>query len=90
VNTLLCIIPTRKLINNVCISLHIQLIVLAPMYKLTPQYLSSYDQDKFNQTISPHHVLPYNSGEIINRVSVSCPLYDYVPPDLVSTYATNM
>ena len=66
------------------------MIVLAPMYKLTPQYLSSYDQDKFNHTVSPHDVMPYHSGEIINHVSIACPLYDYVPPHLVTIYATNM
>ena len=66
------------------------MIVLAPMYKLTPQYLSSYDQDRFNHTVSPQNVMPYSAGEILSHITVSCPLYDYVPPHLVTLYATNM
>ncbi|XP_067938885.1 translation initiation factor eIF2B subunit beta-like [Watersipora subatra] len=67
----------------------VPMLVLAPMYKLTPQHLSAY-QDDFNHTVSPHHVMPYSSGEILSHINISCPLYDYVPPRLVTLYATNI
>ena len=59
--------------------MYLQVIVLAPMYKLSPLYLSSYNQDSFNHINSPHCAMPYSVGELIDGVSLSNRLYDYVP-----------
>jgi len=61
------------------------MMVLAPMYKLSPQYLN-----QFNELSSPQGVMSYSAGEIHNKLNVANPLYDYVPPKLVTLYVTNM
>lgn len=67
----------------------IQVIVLAPMYKLSPQYLCSYDQDLFNSFTSPEGVLHYSDGDILNKVHTYNPVFDYVPPELVTLFISN-
>lgn len=67
----------------------IPVIVLAPLYKLSPQFLCSYDQDTFNNFISPENVLSYAHRDLIDKVQVFNPEYDYVPPELVSLFISN-
>jgi translation initiation factor eIF-2B subunit beta len=63
-------------------------IVCAPMFKLSPLYLCSYDQEGFNECVSPESVLPLNDGD--GAVQVYNPVYDYVPPDLVTLFISNI
>jgi len=70
--------------------LFLQVIVLAPMYKLSPQFLCSYDQDAFNSFVSPAGVLKYSDGAILSKVHVYNPVFDYVPPELVTLFISNM
>lgn len=67
----------------------VPVIVLSPMYKLSPQYLCSYDQDSFNSFVSPEGVLNYSDGDILLNVNVYNPVFDYVPPELVTLYLSN-
>ncbi|XP_054278331.1 translation initiation factor eIF-2B subunit beta [Macrosteles quadrilineatus] len=67
----------------------VPVIVLAPMYKLCPEYLCSYDQDLFNSFISPEGVLNFSDGEILDKVHVYNPVFDYVPPELVTLFISN-
>lgn len=67
----------------------IPVIVLAPLYKLSPQFLCSYDQDTFNNFKSPETVLSYNHRDLIAKVQVFNPEFDYVPPELVSLFISN-
>uniref|UniRef100_A0A1B6KPN8 Translation initiation factor eIF2B subunit beta n=1 Tax=Graphocephala atropunctata TaxID=36148 RepID=A0A1B6KPN8_9HEMI len=67
----------------------VPVIVLAPMYKLSPQYLRSYDQDLFNSFISPEGVLNYSDGDLLDKVHVYNPVFDYVPPELVTLFISN-
>ncbi|KDR10651.1 translation initiation factor eIF-2B subunit beta [Zootermopsis nevadensis] len=67
----------------------VPVIVLAPMYKLSPQYLCSYDQDAFNSFVSPEGVLKYSDGAILSKVHVYNPVFDYVPPELVTLFISN-
>ncbi|KAG8307888.1 Translation initiation factor eIF-2B subunit beta [Homalodisca vitripennis] len=64
-------------------------IVLAPMYKLTPQYFKSNDQDLFNSFVSPEGVMHYSDGDIVDKVHVYNPVFDYVPPELVTLFISN-
>jgi translation initiation factor 2B subunit (eIF-2B alpha/beta/delta family) len=66
-----------------------QVIVLAPMYKLSPQFLCSYDQDAFNSFVSPEGVLRYSDGAILSKIHVYNPVFDYVPPELVTLFISN-
>lgn len=67
----------------------VPVIVLAPMYKLSPQFLCSYDQDAFNSFVSPEGVLKYSDGAILSKVHVYSPVFDYVPPELVTLFISN-
>ncbi|XP_046997704.1 translation initiation factor eIF-2B subunit beta [Schistocerca americana] len=67
----------------------VPVIVLAPMYKLSPKYLCSYDQDAFNSFVSPEGVLSYADGAILSKTHVFNPVFDYVPPDLVTLFISN-
>lgn len=63
-------------------------IVCAPMFKLSPLYLCSHDQEGFNQCLSPETVLPMS--EAGGLVQVYNPVFDYVPPDLVNLFISNI
>uniref|UniRef100_A0A8D0C2C7 Translation initiation factor eIF2B subunit beta n=1 Tax=Salvator merianae TaxID=96440 RepID=A0A8D0C2C7_SALMN len=64
------------------------LIVCAPMFKLTPQFLN--EDDAFHKFVSPHEVLPFTEGEILSKVNVYCPVFDYVPPELITLFISNI
>uniref|UniRef100_A0A8D8LD00 Translation initiation factor eIF2B subunit beta n=1 Tax=Cacopsylla melanoneura TaxID=428564 RepID=A0A8D8LD00_9HEMI len=67
----------------------IPIIVLAPLYKLSPQFLCSYEQDTFNNFKSPEQVLGYHHRDLVSRVQVFNPEFDYVPPELVGLFISN-
>lgn len=68
----------------------VPLLVCAAMYKLTPQYVVSYDQDSQNKCLSPHDVLKFSEGDILAKVHVQNQVFDYVPPDLVNLFISNI
>ncbi|KAJ8305288.1 hypothetical protein KUTeg_015833 [Tegillarca granosa] len=68
----------------------VPLVVCAAMFKLSPQYLCSYDQDAFNKFLSPHDVMDFSEGEILSKIQVHNPVFDYVPPELVTLYVSNI
>eukprot|EP00123_Amoebidium_parasiticum_P013838 comp22177_c0_seq1/m.32561 comp22177_c0_seq1/g.32561 ORF comp22177_c0_seq1/g.32561 comp22177_c0_seq1/m.32561 type:complete len:353 (-) comp22177_c0_seq1:174-1232(-) len=67
----------------------VPVIVCAALYKLTPRYPCSYDHNEFNDLASPDDALPYSEAGAIAHAEVRMPLYDYVPPNLISLYITN-
>lgn len=68
----------------------VPLIVCAAMFKLSPQYLCSYDQDAFNKFVSPEEVLNYSEGDLVSKAQLTNPVFDYVPPELVTLYISNI
>uniref|UniRef100_A0A672GLW7 Translation initiation factor eIF2B subunit beta n=1 Tax=Salarias fasciatus TaxID=181472 RepID=A0A672GLW7_SALFA len=64
------------------------LIVCAPMFKLSPQFPN--EDDTFHKFVSPHEVLPFTEGEILSKVNVHCPVFDYVPPELITLFISNI
>lgn len=62
----------------------VPLIVLAAMFKYTPEYLVSHDQSAFNKIVSPSTVLPIHRRDLLDRVDVINPVFDYVPPELIT------
>ncbi|OWF40818.1 translation initiation factor eIF-2B subunit beta-like [Mizuhopecten yessoensis] len=68
----------------------VPLIVCAAMFKLSPQYLCSYDQDAFNKFVSPHDAMNFSEGEILSKVQIANPVFDYVPPELVTLFVSNI
>nr|XP_039253962.1 LOW QUALITY PROTEIN: translation initiation factor eIF-2B subunit beta-like [Styela clava] len=72
----------------------VPLIVLAAMYKLCPMhYADSAGKDAmFNRLTSPQAVLDYGiagSNELCG-VQVYSPMFDYVPPELVTLFISNI
>eukprot|EP00053_Salpingoeca_punica_P006853 m.63926 g.63926 ORF g.63926 m.63926 type:complete len:348 (+) comp13892_c0_seq2:85-1128(+) len=68
----------------------VSVIVCASMSKLCPRYLSSYDQDRFNTLVSPNDTLDYSDAELAGRVQCLQPMFDYVPPELVNLFISNL
>ncbi|XP_014676224.1 PREDICTED: translation initiation factor eIF-2B subunit beta-like isoform X2 [Priapulus caudatus] len=68
----------------------VPMIVCASMFKLSPVYLCSSDQAAFNKFVSPHSVLDFADGKLMSKVHVTCPVFDYVPPELVTLYISNI
>ncbi|XP_058445327.1 translation initiation factor eIF-2B subunit beta [Malaya genurostris] len=66
----------------------VPVIVLAPTYKLTPVHLSNYNQDDFNILANPEAVIPYSSPAARFAKAYN-PVFDYVPPELVTLFITN-
>lgn len=67
----------------------VPVMVLAPLYKLTPQYLCSYDQDAFNSYVAPDGVLDFSDHSTLSQIKRYCPVFDYVPPELVTLFISN-
>ncbi|XP_044540906.1 translation initiation factor eIF-2B subunit beta-like [Gracilinanus agilis] len=64
------------------------LIVCAPMFKLSPQFPN--EEDSFHKFVAPEEVLPFTEGDILEKVNVHCPVFDYVPPELITLFISNI
>ena len=40
--------------------------------------------------MAPHDVLNFADGDIVSKVHVQNPVFDFVPPDLVTLFISNM
>lgn len=67
----------------------VPVIVLVPTYKLSPVYLCNYEQDAFNLVGNTEGVIPYNSSTAKFSKGYS-PIFDYVPPELVTLFISNV
>ncbi|CAH4034330.1 unnamed protein product [Pieris brassicae] len=65
----------------------VPVIALSPLYKLSP--LHSCDHTHFNALSPPYTALPYMSGESA-VAQVFAPMCDFVPPDHVNLFITNL
>lgn len=63
-------------------------VVLTGLYKLSPLY--AHDQDTFNLLRPPSELLKFEEADKYKHVHVVNPAFDYIPPDLISLYLTNM
>ncbi|KAL8822647.1 MAG: hypothetical protein Q9191_006619 [Dirinaria sp. TL-2023a] len=66
----------------------VPVMVLAGVYKLSPIY--PFNIDAFIEYGDTSKIVPYEDGELLEKVDVENPLHDYVPPDLVDLYITNL
>lgn len=68
----------------------VPVMVLLPLYKLSPLYLCSYEQDAFNKHVSPTQgVIEGNNAPLMEKIQAYNPVFDYVPPELVTLFITN-
>lgn len=62
-------------------------VIVTGVYKLTPFY--PYDHEELVELISPEKVLPFREG-LFENVNVINPYYDYIAPELIALYITNL
>lgn len=62
--------------------------VVTGMYKLSPIYPENHDA--FNLFGPPDAVLPFDRSDLIDRVNVVNTCFDYVPPQHVDLFVTNV
>ncbi|GCB84795.1 hypothetical protein scyTo_0025390 [Scyliorhinus torazame] len=48
------------------------------------------EDNTFHKFVSPQEVLPFTEGEILCKVSAHCPVFDYVPPELITLFISNI
>ena len=79
---------------NICLSakmlsLHVPVIIAGGTTKLTPMY--SFKHELYNEYLSPDLIFGKNVKYIgdISNIQFNNPAFDYVPPDLITMYATN-
>ena len=63
-------------------------VVLSGIYKLSPVY--PFDFDALIDYGDASKVFGYEDGEMVDKVDVENPLFDYVPAELVDLYITNL
>ena len=53
-------------------------------------FSTQFTQDTFNKFASPEKVIPYSKGDVTAKAHMCNPIFDYVPPELVTLFITNM
>lgn len=66
----------------------VPVMVLTGVYKLSPIY--PFNVDAFIEYGDAGKIIPYEEGELLEKVDVENPLQDHVPPDLIDLYITNL
>jgi translation initiation factor eIF-2B subunit beta len=66
----------------------IPFVVCNGLYKLTPQY--PLDQDSFNELFAPSDIIDYNEASHMKGIHVYNPAFDYVSPELIALFITNV
>jgi translation initiation factor eIF-2B subunit beta len=63
-------------------------IVVSGVYKLSPEY--PFEFESLIEYGDPGSIIKYHDGALVDNLEVDNPVYDYVPPDLVDLYITNL
>jgi translation initiation factor eIF-2B subunit beta len=63
-------------------------IVVSGVYKLSPEY--PFEFESLIEYVDPGNIIGYEEGALVDHLEVDNPVYDYVPPDLVDLYITNL
>lgn len=66
----------------------VPVVVLSGVYKLSPIY--PFDSDELIEYGDPGKAVSFSEGEIMDKVDVVNPVYDYVDSELVDLYITNL
>lgn len=68
----------------------VPVMVLFPLYKLSPLHYNSSNQDGFNLLASPlEGVIDSANASLLEKVEVYNPVFDYVPPEFVTLFISN-
>ncbi|KAJ5898461.1 hypothetical protein N7504_008749 [Penicillium tannophilum] len=63
-------------------------VVVSGVYKLSPVY--PFDFDSLIEYGDASKVLPFEDADLVEKIDVHNPIYDYVPAELVDLYITNL
>jgi len=63
-------------------------IVVSGVYKLSPEY--PFEFESLIEYGDPGSIVGYEEGLLVDNLEIDNPVYDYVPPDLVDLYITNL
>jgi len=63
-------------------------IVVSGIYKLSPEY--PFEFESLIEYGDPGSIVGYDNGALVDNLEVDNPLFDYVSPDLVDLYITNL
>lgn len=63
-------------------------IVISGVYKLSPDH--PFEHDSLIEYGDPSRILDYHDGLSLDNLEIENPVYDYVPPELVDLYITNL
>jgi len=66
----------------------VPVIVLVPMFKLSPVFLFNFEQEAFNLVGNTESILPYSS-KLSRKVKAYAPVFDYVPPELITLFMSS-
>jgi translation initiation factor eIF-2B subunit beta len=66
----------------------VPVIVISGVYKLSPEY--PFEFESIIEYGDPGRIVPYDDGALVDNLEVDNPVFDYVPPDLVDLYITNL
>jgi translation initiation factor eIF-2B subunit beta len=66
----------------------VPMIVVGGIYKLTPKI--PFEQDTYNDLINPGAVFKPDSEEKMENIDVIVPGFDYISPEYVTLYITNL
>lgn len=66
----------------------VPVIVLVPMFKLSPVYLCNFEQEAFNLVGNTESVLPYNT-KVSTAIKAYAPVFDYVQPELITLFLSS-
>lgn len=66
----------------------VPVIVLVPMFKLSPVFLCNIEQEAFNLVGNTESVLPYNT-KVSTSIKAYAPVFDYVPPELITLFISS-
>jgi len=63
-------------------------IVVSGVYKLSPEY--PFEFESLIEYGDPGNIIGYEEGALVDHLEADNPVYDYVPPDFVDLYITNL
>lgn len=66
----------------------VPVIVLVPMFKVSPVFLCNFEQEAFNLVGNTETVLPYNT-KVSTSIKAYAPVFDYVPPKLITLFISS-
>jgi len=67
---------------------HIPVVVVSGVYKLSPVY--PFDFEALIEYGDSSKIIGYEDGDLVDKIDIENPLYDYVPAELVDLYITNL